>query len=446
MHTISSNGQYIGGLTPFALDTIGAVEAPKTVLTPVETQLLQIYPFERWGLNNDAPREYDKLIKENTAIGGAIKRQTDKLHAGGVEYGLFDEQGNFQNTYDQEEQDFMELSSTKKFIRNALDNYVKYNNVFTEVVFNEPKTKILKFRAIKAGEIRLQLQNTLTGKIDFAYQSANWNRHVGVDEIIVRPVIDMDFDEIDDIRANTKEFRYVLRHFIPGDKKYYQDPLWYSAFLQKWYDQSMFIPEAITAFIKRLIFVQFQIIFREEYMIKLYGDRWIEGDDTARVTMLQERTDEIANNIQSPANAGKFTSNISFKDGNNGDIIKGYEIIAFETKTISVDFLDFMREADQHLIWAVGEDPIGMGQHGNGSDNAGSGKKAAFNGDMSTNKYVEDMLLEPFYLRKKYNKLNPRRAYRIKLPFLADMNQLAMDKRNNEYPDAKKPADNANNN
>jgi hypothetical protein len=445
LYTISSNGKCVGGFAPLSLDSIGAVEAPDSLSVPVENQIANLYPYMPWGNANDEPTKYDELIEKNTSLSGAILRKTEKIYAGGIEYGYLDKDRNFIPQFDETEELFLEEEATNQYIAGAISDLIRYNNAFPEVYFNALKTKVLGFRHINAGEIRLKLQNPETGKIDQTYQSKNWNRRLEIDKIIVRPVIDEIYDTIDKIREDQDNFRYTYKIFRPGPKTYYQTPIWYSSVLQKWYDQSMFIPEAISSFIKRLVFVQFQIVFREGYMQKLYGTRWEEGDSTAKLTMLQERLDDISTNLQNSENAGKFTAILSYTDANTGEEIKGYEIIPFESKIISTDFIDFMREADQHLIWSVGEDPIAMGQHGGGSD-AGSGKKAAFNSDMATNQMIANAILAPFYFRKRFNGLPSNLKYRIKLPYLADMNQTSMDKRNNQYEDQKPAKTNDNDN
>lgn len=440
---ISSDSRLIGSTTPFGLEMIGAEKASKAVLQPIETQIFKVYPFASWGNGNNAPDQFDKYIDENTGLCGAVEKSIDKILAQGIEYGYLDDDGAFIPKFNPIEHAFINDNCFKNYVAQAAEDFKKYNAITPEIVFNATKSKVLQIRRTPARENRWQLQNTDTGMIDYAYQSKNWGRHLGIDKIIIRPVIDEEFQEIDTIRADTENFRYIYKTFIRGKGTYYQNPKWYACVLQKWYEQSMLTPEAITAFIRRLVFVQFQIVFKDEYMITIYGDRWLEGDDKQRMDMLRERCDDISTNLQSAGNAGKFVPNLSFQDKDTGEWTQGYEILPFESKTISTDFLQFMREADQHIIWAAGEDPIGMGQHGNGSDNAGSGKKASFNSDMSTNWDVHRAILAPLYYRKKYNNLDPRLEYRFKTPFLADMNQLAMDKRNNQ-PNEPKPSNNAN--
>ena len=440
---ISSDNRFIGGTSPYGLETFGATKAPSEILNPVENQLFKLYPFATWGNDNQAPDMFDKYIAENTALSGAIERRIDKILAQGIEVG-YRQNGIFTPQDLPEEEAFLEDNAFQNYMAQAAEDLIKYKSITPEIVFNATKSKVLQIRRTPSRENRWQLQNANTGMIDIAYQSKNWGRHIGTDKVIIRPVIDEDFQDIDTIRADNKNYRYIYKTFIRGKGTYWQDPQWYPCVLQKWYEQSMLTPEAITAFIRRLVFVQFQIVFKEEYMMNIYGDRWIEGDDKQRMNMLRERCDDISTNLQSAGNAGKFVPNLSFQDKDTGEWTQGYEILPFESKTISTDFLQFIREADQHIIWSVGEDPIGMGQHGNGSDNAGSGKKAAFNSDMSTNWDVHRAILAPLYFRKKYNNLDPRIVYRFKTPFLADMNQLSMNKRNNETNEAK-PKDNANN-
>jgi len=445
---ISSDSRFIGSTAPFGLEMIGAEKASKSVLQPVEKQFFTQYPFASWGAANNAPEQFDKYIEDNTGLFGAMERSISKILAQGIEYGFLDNNRVFTPKFDPTEDAFINDNCFQNYVAQAADDFKRYNAITPEIVFNATKTKVLQIRRTPARENRWKLQNETTGMIEQAYQSKNWGKHLGIDKIIIRPVIDQDFQEMDEIRSNTKDFRYIYKTFLRGKGTYYQNPPWYACVIQKWYEQSMLTPEAITAFIKRLVFVQFQIVFKEAYLEKIYGDRWINGDDKQRMDMLRERCDDISSNLTSATNAGKFVPNLALEDKDNGQWLQGYEILPFESKTISTDFLQFMREADQHIMWSMGEDPIGMGQNNSGSDNAGSGKKANFNADMSTNWDVHRAILAPLYFRKKYNNLDPRLVYRFKTPFLADMNQLSMNQRNNEpnEPKAKQNQKDANNN
>ena len=124
---------------------------------------------------------------------GCCYSQLCRSDAGGVEYGYLDDNMQFIQKFDAEEQDFLEQDATQQYLAGAINDYVNYNNVVPEIVFNEPKTKVLAIRHINAGENRWQLQNEITGKIDHSYLSKNWNRHIGINPIIVSPTIKVHF-------------------------------------------------------------------------------------------------------------------------------------------------------------------------------------------------------------------------------------------------------------
>ena len=190
--------------------------------------------------------------------------------------------------------------------------------------------------------------------------------------------------------------------------------------------------------------VQFQVIFRQNYFKILYGEKWEKGTVEQKAKIMKEKLQEIKECMLSPENAGKFLATMEYMDPQTNQMTRGYEIESIDLKTFSGEHLKNMAEADQHIIWSVGEDPIGMGSHGSGSDGSGSGKKAAFNGDIATNTRHANVILAPFYFAKRFNNWDKRLKFRIALPYLADLNQVTPDKRNNGYPEQNQKSENAN--
>jgi hypothetical protein len=408
---------------------------------PIEQPIYNTFPYAFWGPDNQAPAYYDKLISENSSLSGAIHRRIDKLIAGGIEYGFLDDSRNFIPKFDEEIERFMEQPQIAQYINQGFLDYTQKMAIMPLFTFNQPKTKLLHFSTINAGEVRWQKQNPETGLIDFAYWSKNWHFQLGLGSSYLEyPVIDEMYHSIDQIRAESNA-QYIYRCQIPGSGTYYQTPVWMSSVLQGWYEHSMQIPEWYNALMKHLTTIQFEVCFKVNYLKTIYGEVWENASPKRKIELMQERLDNIADSIQGPKNAGKFIANLQYYDRETHQYEKGWTLIEVPSKQFSGEHLKNLQEADQHIIWSVGEDPISMGSHGTGSEaGSGSGKKAAFNGDVSTNQIHANIFLSPFYFAKRYNGWDTRLKFRIRLPYLADLNQVSMEKRNNGYQDQNKPA------
>ena len=413
--------------------------AISTQKQPVEQLHTQNLPYANWGDDNLAPRHYDDRIAENVALSGAIERRTDKLLAGGVEYGFLNDQGIFETKYVEEIEAFMEDPHIINYQNSAFLDYVKYKAIFPQIAFNEPKTKVLYFKHTKAPEVRWEVQNKQNGIIENAYWSKNWHWQSGISTAIKLPVIDELFHDFNYIRDNTEDYFYIYQCNIPGPNTYYQVPVWYPTVLQGWHKHSMQIPLWYEKVMERSITVPCEVILKMGYLKHVYGERWEQATTKARLDMMQERLTHIAQSIQGPENAGKFFVNLSYWDTQANEMVNGFELKPVDFKSFAGENLKNMQEADTHTMWAVGEDPLGM-TNSNSSGTSGSGNKANFNGDMATNQRHANIFLAPFYFAKRFNGWDKRLKFRVKLPFLADMNQIAMDKRNNGFQDQNKPA------
>lgn len=410
---------------------------------PIKKEFVANNKYALWGEDNLDPYMYDDLIGENTALSGALQRKIDKFYAGGLEYGMLNDNGEFETKFDPYWQSFIESPHVRQYLDSAFECYVKYRAFFPQITFNEPKTKILKIRNLPAKECRWGLQNNQNGIIDKAFWGKNWEIHAGIKDTIEYPVFDELFHE-DDYVQNVNGHIFVFQPNISGPNTYYQPPLWMPSVLQGWHRHSMQVPDWYESLMNNITALQFEIIFSETYFTTIYGERWDNGDEKDRLKMMEERLEHIYSMMKGTENAGKNIANMKQWNAEAGEFEKAFEIKPLDIKTFNGQYLENLREADQHIIWSAGEDPISMGSHGSGSnDGVGGGKKAAFNGDMATNCRHSKAILAPFYFKKRFENHDPRLSFRIKLPYLADLNQVTNDKRNSGYPDNNKP-DNAN--
>lgn len=432
----SQSKEYVGTIARKSSISILAnqigTDAPKGLKQPVEQTTNQIFDYAPWGAGNNMPAKYDQLIKENSVLSGAIQKKLDKLFAGGIEYGYLDAQRNFNPTYIPEIEEFIEQPQVQQYLVDSWENLLKKGNVMPQVAFNALKTKLLWFKSITANEIRYAYQNPDNGVIEKAFWSKDWHLSVGRANTIELPVIDELFHNFKYITDNQKDFFYIYKTPIPGPNTYYQDPPWYSVVLHGWYKQSMQVPAWYIALMENSSSLQYEIEFDEKYFVNLYGEKWTSGTKEQKRTYMAEALKHVSDMIKGVGNAGKNVAKLKFYDKTRQMEVSAYTITALTGKTFSGEFIKNLQEADQHIMWAVGLDPIELGKSG---DNSGSAKKGAFNADMSTNERIATIILSVFYFWKRFNKLDPKLKFRIRVPFIGDLNQTTPSQRNNQYPD-----------
>lgn len=414
----------------FAQSTVINSLAPKTAQQPIEALTNNIFDFASWGPGNNLPDKYQELINKNSTLSGSIEKKLDKLFAGGIEYGILDENRQFQPKYIPEVEAFLEQPTVMQYQASAWENYLKFGNPFPKLCFSADKRKLLNFTNVPAKELRFAYQNPKTGVIEKAFWSKDWALAPGRSQSINLPVVDELYHDENYIRNNTTDFYYIMKISLLGNNTYYQLPPWYSVVEHGWYDHSNQVPKWYRDLMDNITALQFEIIFNEDYFKNLYGDKWENGTVEQKLAMMNERLAYVEGQIKKP---GASIAKTKFWDHRTGQYAEAWEIRELKSETYSGEFLKNLQEADQHIMWAVGLDPIELGKQG---DNSGSGKKAAFNGDMSTNERHATAILAPFYFWKRYNKLNPALKFRIKVPYLADLNQITPDKRNSQYSDS----------
>lgn len=424
----------ISGKSNFDLLTtqIGS-NAPASQKQPIEQTVNQIFDYAPWGAGNNMPQKYEQLIRANSVLSGAIQKKLDMLFAGGLEYGYLNKQRQFEPTYIEEVETFIEQPQVQQYIVDAWDNFLKKGNVFPQICFNALKNGILYFRSITADEVRYGYQNPKTGVIDKAFWSKEWHLSVGRHNTIELPVIDEMFHNFNYITDNQKDFFYIYKIPIPGANTYYQEPPWYSVVEHGYYDQSITIPKWQKTVMDNIATLQYEIEFDEKYFEKVYGDKWINGTTDEKRAIMAKHLEEVSNSIRGVPNAAKNLAKLKWFDPVRQMDVSSYNIKELNGKTFSGEYLKNLQEADQHIMWAVGLDPIELGRAG---DNSGSSKKAAFNGNMSTNERMATIILAPFYFYKRFNKLDSKLKFRIKIPYLGDQNQITPSQRNNQYPDS----------
>jgi hypothetical protein len=408
-----------------------AETAPKQPLPAVEADDRD-YFYYPWGTDNLYPQTVAKKAWGSDQIPALLDWKIKALVSGGLIYGnlQFDENGNEKLVpfSDPDIDAFMFQSALKRFSREAASDYYWFNQVFSELILNEQRTKIATITVQEASFCRFAVQNERTGNIPFVYLFANWEKAPSERETHKIPLLDPYWDPAMSIKNRPEtRFMYATAFPTPG-KIYYQDAAWHALFNSGWLDIEKAIPEFKRNLMKKQISIKFQIKVPKDYWPSKYP-LW---DTYSTDERIQKKKDELAafdDFLAGEKNAGKsfiteYTVNL------DGKMHEGWIITPIQDPIKDGAYIEDSQEASAHIMRALSVDPTLVGQgpgRNHGSSGSGSDKRVARDIYLLNAKADQDVILEPLDVVSEFNgwkQKYPNLCWWFRNYMIATLNQI----------------------
>lgn len=387
-----------------------------------------------WGENNDFPQKIDEEIEKNPTLAGALLKKIEYLYAGGIEFVqevIENNQISYTPVMTPELRMLKDSIYMKQYLSQAIFDYFRYGSIFPEIVFSIDKSKALFLTEQQAYHCRWQKQDPSDGIIKQAFINRNWalgRKETSPDTITV-PVLDEFFQTIDEIKADTKNYKYIFRSYIPSSKTYYPLVNWWTVKISGWLDISNYIPTYKKSLMARSITADFHIEVDVKWLEKKYEEKWISATPEQKQAIFLEELRHFNEMRQGADKAGGNIMTSKFWDDTSQKEVSAWVIHDLKQANRSGEYIEDSNEADSKIHYAVGLD-MTMSNTKSGSgmgSGSGSDKREAFNMAQSTQSLHEDIILAPIYWMMSYNGLNPNLdiKIRMKAPLLQTLNQVA---------------------
>lgn len=321
-----------------------------------------------WGSTDNFPRDIAKLMRKTTVGRAGLQKivkylygqrlitfKVDAITEGGKEV--------IELVKDLQWQEILSRSNHNMVRLGLKQDYTWYAIAFVELIFTADKSKVYAVNYHKASHCRLAPIDTKTGRIPYVYVSGNFP-DVTVDDCQKLPVIDMInfFDQIEEIKADTKQFKYIMPIFWPDVvNDYYPIAFWDSARESGWLDIAISIPAYKKALFKNQMSLKYDIQIPIEYFEFKYKN-WAGKTQIEQDQILQDLYDSVTSSLTGASNAQKALMSYYKTDSRGGKPIGQWQINVIDDKMRHDAYLPDTTAADFQISYAMGLNPAQSGQ------------------------------------------------------------------------------------
>lgn len=362
-----------------------------------------------WGDENDFPQRVIQVAENSTELPALLDWQARALQGREVVayQRYFDEEGEkwrYRPISDIEIDQFLQDTTTKRYMREASIDFFWFWNTFPELIKSVKGDKIAYIGTQDASYCRWAKMDT-SGVIKTCYVNANWPDAKPTDkETIKYSVVDpYSNTRIDDVRkSKDQRFIYPISYPSPG-KSYYQLSKWHGFITSGWADIARRIPESKKSLLERMLTAKYILQIPVNYWPSAYKD-WSKKTEAQQLEIKKAKVKEVNNQLTGSVNEGK-TILVEVGFDMQGKELPGWKIVPIEQVKIDGEHLEDSREASEHLMRALGVDPtlVGDGPGKKMGGGSGSDKRVAFNIYVALLQPYRDVILEPLYFIAEYN-------------------------------------------
>lgn len=378
---------------------------------PAPFTLAMVDTIALWGDDNLFPQNIIALAEQSTELPSLLDWKSRA--AQGLEILPYNRKWNDQTQkledeliQDPEILNFFTSIQTKRYIREAYNDFFWFWNVFPDMIKNEDGDKIAYLGCHDASWCRWWLTND-KGVVEKCTVSSNWpNGQYGDNRYFKTfPVVNpYQWDAVDALKADSgiQRFVYPISYPSPG-KTYYQLATWDGIRTSGWLELAAQIPAWKKALMENQMNIKYLIKIPTNYWPAVYP-KWDEMTEEEQLAKKELKLDELNKKLTGVVNAGKSILNeVGYDD--TGKQLPGWDISVIQDQLKDGAYIEDSQEASAHLLRALGLDGTLVGQ-GPGRDlNAGGGsdKLIAFNMYCALQGPYRDVVLEPIYFIARYN-------------------------------------------
>jgi len=373
-----------------------------------------------WGEDNDFPQKVIEDVRKSPVLGTLLGDKADLLYSGGLIWGIPDpkDPAKLLPLSDDENmhiQEWMENTAINKYLSEAAKDITWFSNAFVELVLNVGRTEIIQICTQAAEECRYGRQNPSSGKIDVCYINAQWPDGKPDDPFTKKvSVLDSYYNPAEQLRAITSGFNFIYPLSVaePGNK-FYQLASWNSIRESGWLAVVEAIPKFKAALLKNQMTIKYHIQISSQYWQHRY-EKWTGMTAAERAKIKKDDLEKMEATLVGAEKAGKSLTSIVHHDFNKNLEYEMVKISVIDDKLKDGKYIEDGKEGSIQILNAVGLHAALTGViPSDGLGGSGSNIREAYNLHLMKSKSRQDLLLEPLYVVKKYNKWNPQLVFRI---------------------------------
>lgn len=426
----------------------GAYSSNPGGTAPMVKKLQNTLKIAYWGEDNRFPQNIEQMMAYCNVGKAALGWKARALYGGGiipVTIEGYDEKGQeiikpadksrFKEAYA-----FIRQRSFYRFMLEYLQDWSWFSNCFPEMIFNDDCSKIVNIVHQESCDCRFEQMNE-SGEIEHVFISKMWGmakdqyaqfiptkKMKGLIEnpneiteadgkyVIKLPCINA-YDALgsarriaDELKKSNKALKSAIlpTNYPSVNKTYYQVPEWDGARLSGWMEIASKIPSLLKAIYNKAFRIKYHLEIPETFFEKKYGaEKWADMTDDevnqARRSLLEDM-DEFLSGTENAFNSLCTFFDVSPHDKQEYGRVK---ITAIDDKTNIDKELITSSAADLQILIGMNVHPtlFGAGTIGTGQQRSGgSDIREAFLVYNSLLKLERNVLLEPLYLVRDFNK------------------------------------------
>ncbi len=388
----------------------------ETTVQPVKLpgKLKTYRGYVPWGNDNQLPYKILVKIRKDEVMSQNKLFNVLTCYASGIRI----QKENKEKIVDKEIKDFFKYNRMPRyFLEQSTDMKHFFFSVAVIIISGDGK-KVVKIRHKEAVYCRFETCNPKNGKIEHLFY-ANWENNVPKeDEIEVIPVLDVQ-DPIGDLEFRmgkipgldgklakpTTERKFAIINTFPiAGSKYYPFAYYWSVFLSGWYDIKQMIPAGKKAKFRNHTGIKYQVEVHKDYWDNICREEKIT-DLEKKAERVKKEKENIKNFLTGLENSGKLWITGYYVDP-NGREVKMVRINVIDDSKEGGDWIEDSEEASNMICYADNIHPnlVGATPGKNKSNQSGSVQRELFTMKQALEKPYHDILLEPLFVIKEYNK------------------------------------------
>lgn len=365
-----------------------------------------------WGDDNNYPNDIVADVKKTSVLSSALYWVSKAWYSGGLVY------GSLQMSEDKKKVELIrsintEIESflarnfiTTKYLPLISLHYITFWNVFSQLVLNPDRSKIIALRAFKSPWCRISPQDEKSRRNTTAYVNSNSTYGFQKDAYTLeQPLVDTEFMPVESLRLRSDGSQYIYKVSGPGlDEHTYPRAHWQAVRDSKWLALANQIPIFKNAFLKHQLSPSKHVEIHEEYWSHKYADQWDGFDAKEKFAKKKAEYEFIGKCLNDVENAGKGLFTSKWTD-DAGTEIHGITITELKNEGVSGLYNEDSQEANSHILYAIGFSGNLIGATPSKTLGAGSGsdKNADWNILVRNSKPEQDMVLEVLNFVSQYN-------------------------------------------
>ncbi|WP_419033313.1 hypothetical protein [Dysgonomonas gadei] len=371
-----------------------------------------------WGSDNQKPYSVIQLVEDDEVLSENKLFNALTCYGSGLTYKSRLEGKEVSD----EVSKFFKYNRPPKYFLDQCADMKYFFFTVTVIIMDKEGNKIVRIRHKEACHCRFETCNPKNGKIEHLFYGDFEDKMPKLEDLEVIPVLDY-YDPIGDLEIRfgrlpdddgklrsgnqiTKERKFAIINKFPtvGDKYYPTPPSW-SIFRSGWYEYSRLIPYKKIRKLKNSSSVKYLVEIHKDYWAGLFEEENIT-DPKAKVDRKKQQYAEIREFLTGIENANKMWVSGYYTNPHSGKEVSMIKITLVDITKEGGELIEDSAEANNMKCYAdaVHSALIGANPGKTAGNFSGSVQRELFTIKQALEKPYHDILLEPLYIVKEFNK------------------------------------------